>query len=292
MQELEGVIVKGIGGFYYVETAKGLIECRARGVFRKRKITPLIGDRVTIDENQDGTGYVTEIKDRETEFFRPPVANVSQCVVVFAMKNPDPNLWLVDRFILLAESQNVNIVICITKVDLETAEEVAKLKMIYEKAGFRVILINNKAGEGIEELRKELQDEITVFAGPSGAGKSSLLNNVDPRLKLQTGDVSDKTKRGKHTTRHVELFKLETGGYVLDTPGFSSMDIAYIGEEEVKDYFRDFEQPSQECKYRGCMHIGEPHCKIKEMVEHGEISANRYEHYLDFVKELKDNRRY
>lgn len=292
MQEVEGIIVKGIGGFYYVETKEGLIECRARGLFRKQNITPLPGDHVLFEKTEEGTGYITKIEKRQTELFRPPVANVSQCLIVFAMKNPTPNLWLIDRFILLAESQNINIVICLTKVDIAEVDEVERIRKIYDNAGFKVILVDNKSKQGVEDIRVELKNEITVLAGPSGAGKSSLLNNIDENFKLQTGDVSAKTKRGKHTTRHVELFKLNSGGYVLDTPGFSSMDIDFITEQEIGALFREFDQYSNECKFRGCMHINEPNCKVKEKLENNEISESRYNHYVEFVKELKDHRRY
>lgn len=288
----EGIIIKGIGGFYYVKIDNEIYECRARGLFRKKKITPLVGDRVKIDISENKTGYVQEILKRKTELFRPPVANVEKVIIVFAAQNPNPNLWLIDRFILLAESQNLDVVICITKIDLAEENDLNKMIEVYEKTGYRVYKINNKTGYGIESLKSELKDNISVFAGPSGVGKSTLLNNIQPELELQTGEVSDKTKRGKHTTRHVELLNLDFGGHVLDTPGFSSMDIYYLEDNQVKDLFIEMRENSDFCKYRGCMHLNEPSCEIKRMVEVGEISDSRYQNYISFVEEIQKKRRY
>jgi len=288
----EGIIIKGIGGFYYVKIDNEIYECRARGLFRKKKITPLVGDRVKIDISENKTGYVQEILKRKTELFRPPVANVEKVIIVFAAQNPNPNLWLIDRFILLAESQNLDVVICITKIDLAEEDVLNEMIEVYEKTGYQVYKINNKTGYGIESLKSELKDNISVFAGPSGVGKSTLLNNIQPELKLQTGEVSDKTKRGKHTTRHVELLNLDFGGHVLDTPGFSSMDIYYLEDNQVKDLFIEMRENSDFCKYRGCMHLNEPSCEIKRMVEVGEISDSRYQNYISFVEEIQKKRRY
>lgn len=288
----KGIIIKGIGGFYYVKTAGKIYECRARGLFRKKKITPLVGDHVKIEVTDENSGYVQEILERKTELFRPPVANVDQVVIVFAAQNPDPNLWLLDRFILLAESQGLDIVMCLTKVDLIDKEMVEEFLKPYRQVGYRVYEIDNKSQRGVEEFKLQLKDKISVFAGPSGVGKSTLLNNIQPELKLQTGEVSNKTKRGKHTTRHVELLSLDFGGHVLDTPGFSSMDISYLEEAEVKELFREMHENSDYCKFRGCMHLNEPSCEIKKMVEAGEISESRYKHYTEFVEEIRKNRRY
>lgn len=288
----EGIIIKGIGGFYYVKTKEKIYECRARGLFRKDKIIPLVGDKVRIDVSDEKTGYVQEIFKRKTELFRPPVANVDQVIIVFAAQNPEPNLWLIDRFILLAESQDLEVLICITKIDLIEKVKLDSMVHVYEQAGYRVHTIDNKSGVGIEAFGDELKGKISAFAGPSGVGKSTLLNNIQPELKLQTGEVSDKTKRGKHTTRHVELLELNLGGHVLDTPGFSSMDILYLNEEDVKTLFVEMEENSEYCKFRGCMHINEPKCEIKKMVENGEISQSRYDNYKSFVEEIKKNRRY
>ena len=208
---LNGKIIKGIGGFYYVDTNQGLYECRARGIFRKNKITPLVGDRVSISvvDEENKKGVVEEIEDRDTELVRPPIANVDKALIVFAIKNPSPNLSLLDRFIVLAEKENLEIVIVFTKVDLDTDGEIlSELKDIYETSGYKVIPVSNKEKLNIDKIKEELKESTVVFAGPSGVGKSSLLNEVDKNFELKTGEVSDKIKRGKHTTRHAELLKL------------------------------------------------------------------------------------
>ena len=204
---IDGIIIKGIGGFYYVDTDNGLYECRARGIFRKEKIVPLVGDNVKIGivDEENKKGVVEEIFERETELIRPPIANVNKAIIVFAIKNPSPNLSLLDRFIVLAEKEGLEIVIVLTKVDLSTAEEVDRIKEIYELSGYKVIPVSNKENLNIDKIKEELSNNIVVFAGPSGVGKSSLLNHIDTNFKLQTGEVSDKIKRGKHTTRHAEL---------------------------------------------------------------------------------------
>ena len=289
----EGMIIKGIGGFYYVKTDKGVIECRARGLFRKKKITPLVGDRVKIRilEN-DMTGYVEEILDRDSVLVRPAVANVNHALIVFAIKNPDPNIWLLDKFLLLAEYQGLDATICFNKIDLIDGEDIEKLKEVYQNAGYTVVCTSNKTGEGIDRLRERLKDSITVFAGPSGVGKSSLLNRVQPNLELQTGEISKKTKRGKHTTRHAEFMELNIGGWVVDTPGFSSLDLNFINEEELSHYFKEIAHFSQGCKFTGCRHDKEPDCAVKEAVRSGEISEIRYKNYLRFLEELKQKRRF
>lgn len=291
---LDGVITKGIGGFYYVKTKRGVYECRARGVFREENITPLVGDKVLIRESDsDKTGYVEEIFERKTELKRPPVANVSQAVIVASIKNPDPNLWLLDRFLVLAEGVGINIVIVINKVDLVDKNTIDSICKTYEKARYKVILTSSMTDEGIDELKETLKDNVTVFAGPSGVGKSSLLNKIQKKLELKTGEISNKTKRGKHTTRHTELLELEFGGYVLDTPGFSSLNLDFIEkEEDLKYYFKEIEEYSTQCKFTSCLHISEPGCQVREKVESGEIGKTRYENYLSFINEIKSNRRY
>ncbi|MTI47719.1 ribosome small subunit-dependent GTPase A [Sporosalibacterium faouarense] len=288
----EGIITKGVGGLYEVKTDNKTYQCRARGLFRKKKITPLVGDRVKIDEIQDDNGYIIEIMNRSTELIRPPVANVNQAIIVFAIKKPMPNFWLLDRFLILAEKENLDVVICINKVDLDSSEEIEKINKIYEKAGYKIINTSCKKDLGINELRNVLQNKISVFSGPSGVGKSTLLNMIQPNLQLKTGDVSKKTSRGKHTTRHTELMELENGGWVLDTPGFSSLELSFIEEDELELYFNEIHDLSEHCKFRGCKHNKEPKCAVKEAVEKNEISKFRYENYLLFLNELKDNRRY
>ena len=250
---INGKIIKGIGGFYYVDTEKGLYECRARGIFRKNKITPLVGDRVSISvvDKENKKGVVEEIEKRDTELVRPPIANVDKALIVFAIKNPAPNLSLLDRFIVLAEKENLEIVIVFTKVDLDAdGELLEELKSIYEVSGYKVIPVSNK-------------------------------------LKLNI----DKIKRGKHTTRHAELLKLECGGMVADTPGFSSLTLDDIDESELKEYFIEFDK-YDDCRFGSrCIHENEPSCAVKEAVENGEISKKRYESYIQLLNEIRSGKR-
>ena len=291
---INGKIIKGIGGFYYVDTENGLYECRARGIFRKNKITPLVGDRVSISvvDEENKKGVVEEIEKRDTELVRPPIANVDKALIVFAIKNPAPNLSLLDRFIVLAEKENLEIVIVFTKVDLDTdGELLGELKDIYEVSGYKVIPVSNKLKLNIDKIKEELKENTVVFAGPSGVGKSSLLNEVDKNFELKTGEVSDKIKRGKHTTRHAELLKLECGGMVADTPGFSSLTLDDIDESELKEYFIEFDK-YDECRFGSrCIHENEPSCAVKEAVENGDISKKRYESYIQLLNEIRSGKR-
>ena len=291
---INGKIIKGIGGFYYVDTEKGLYECRARGIFRKNKITPLVGDRVSISvvDKENKKGVVEEIEKRDTELVRPPIANVDKALIVFAIKNPAPNLSLLDRFIVLAEKENLEIVIVFTKVDLDAdGELLEELKSIYEVSGYKVIPVSNKLKLNIDKIKEELKENTVVFAGPSGVGKSSLLNEVDKNFELKTGEVSDKIKRGKHTTRHAELLKLECGGMVADTPGFSSLTLDDIDESELKEYFIEFDK-YDDCRFGSrCIHENEPSCAVKEAVENGDISKKRYESYIQLLNEIRSGKR-
>ena len=291
---INGKIIKGIGGFYYVDTEKGLYECRARGIFRKNKITPLVGDRVSISvvDEENKKGVVEEIEKRDTELVRPAIANVDKALIVFAIKNPAPNLSLLDRFIVLAEKENLEIVIVFTKVDLDAdGELLEELKSIYEVSGYKVIPVSNKLKLNIDKIKEELKENTVVFAGPSGVGKSSLLNEVDKNFELKTGEVSDKIKRGKHTTRHAELLKLECGGMVADTPGFSSLTLDDIDESELKEYFIEFDK-YDDCRFGSrCIHENEPSCAVKEAVENGEISKKRYESYIQLLNEIRSGKR-
>ena len=291
---LEGIIVKGIGGFYYVKTENGILECRARGLFREEKLVPLVGDRVKIRISpEDNTGYIKEIKPRESQLLRPPVANITQTIIIMSIKEPNINFWLLDRFLVMAEFEGLNIHVCINKVDLERGDKVKEINNIYSKAGYSIIntsIIDNK---GIDELREKLKNNITVFAGPSGVGKSSLLNKIHPGLNLKTGDISRKTTRGKHTTRHVELIEIDSNSYVLDSPGFSSLDLSFIErEEDLGFYFKEIKEYSGDCKFISCVHYKEPDCEVKRQLEKGNISNSRYENYLNFLDEIKSIRRY
>ena len=291
---INGKIIKGIGGFYYIDTENGLYECRVRGIFRKNKITPLVGDRVTISivDEENKKGVVEEIEKRDTELVRPPIANLDKALIVFAIKNPSPNLSLLDRFIVLAEKENLEVVIVFTKIDLDTDGKIlSELKNIYEVSGYKVIPVSNKLQLNIDKIREELKENTVVFAGPSGVGKSSLLNEVDKSFKLKTGEVSDKIKRGKHTTRHAELLKLESGGMVADTPGFSSLTLDDIEESELKEYFKEFDN-HDDCRFGSrCIHENEPSCSVKEAVENGQISKIRYNSYIQLLNEIRSGKR-
>ena len=291
---INGKIIKGIGGFYYIDTENGLYECRVRGIFRKNKITPLVGDRVTISivDEDNKKGVVEEIEKRDTELVRPPIANLDKALIVFAIKNPSPNLSLLDRFIVLAEKENLEVVIVFTKIDLDTDGKIlSELKNIYEVSGYKVIPVSNKLQLNIDKIREELKENTVVFAGPSGVGKSSLLNEVDKSFKLKTGEVSDKIKRGKHTTRHAELLKLESGGMVADTPGFSSLTLDDIEESELKEYFIEFDN-HDDCRFGSrCIHENEPSCSVKEAVENGQISKIRYNSYIQLLNEIRSGKR-
>ncbi|WP_195250797.1 ribosome small subunit-dependent GTPase A [Romboutsia sp. 1001713B170207_170306_H8] len=289
---LQGKIIKGIGGFYYVDTEKGIYECRARGIFRKQKVTPLVGDRVEISivDEETKKGVVEEIYKRDTELIRPPIANVDKALIVFAVKNPKPHLSLLDRFIVLAEKEGLEIVIVLTKADLDDDNTLEKITNIYELSGYKVIPVSNKTKLNIDKIKDELSGNVVVFAGPSGVGKSSLLNEIDSNFMLQTGEVSDKIKRGKHTTRHAELLKLDCGGMVADTPGFSSLTLDDIEENELKDYFIEFDN-FDDCKFGSrCIHENEPGCGVKEAVENEEISKERYDSYIQLLNEIRQSK--
>lgn len=290
----KGRIIKGIAGFYYVDTNDHIYECKARGIFRKKKITPLVGDMVniTIVDEDTKKGIIEDILDRDSELIRPPIANVSKAIIVFAVKNPAPNLSLLDRFIVLAEKEDLELIICINKIDLDEEQYFEKIKNIYKHTGYKIIPVSKKENINIDILKNELKDNIVVFAGPSGVGKSSLLNCIDPNLKLETGGLSEKIKRGKHTTRHAQLMKLDLGGLVADTPGFSSLVLDDFQEIELKDYFVEFDEYSCECKfYKNCLHENEPDCKVKNALEDNKISKERYDSYIQLLNEIRDTKR-
>jgi len=291
---LEGIIVKGVGGFYYVQTNEGIFECRARGLFREENITPLVGDNVKIQiSKEDNTGYIKEIKPRKSQLLRPPVANITQVLIVMSVKKPDINFWLLDRFLVMAEFENLNIHICLNKIDLANEEKIQMINDIYTSAGYHIINTSTTKDIGIEELREQLKNNITVFAGPSGVGKSSILNKIHPELDLKTGEVSKKTTRGKHTTRHVELLDLGSNSYVLDSPGFSSLDLNFIeNETQLSVGFKEIQKHEGDCKFISCLHHKEPDCEIKRQLEMGNIANSRYENYLSFLEEIKNIRRY
>ncbi|WP_433745192.1 ribosome small subunit-dependent GTPase A [Paenibacillus amylolyticus] len=298
----EGIIVKALSGYYYVMPVEdngvpsvegSAVQCRARGIFRKRGTSPLVGDRVSYMLTENGEGTVDEIRKRETELIRPPVANVSLAVLVFSVKEPDMNLNLLDKFLVHIEQAGLDALIVLTKLDLDdpAKDTVAEVKALYEQVGYEVISTSSRTGEGSELLRDRLAGKISVFSGQSGVGKSSMLNALMPGLTLETNAISMRLGRGKHTTRHVELIPLDNGGFVADTPGFSQLDFLEIGVEELSTCFREFTQFADQCKFRGCTHTHEPGCRVLAAKEEGLISESRYQHYVLFLTEMKDKKR-
>ncbi|MDN3014800.1 ribosome small subunit-dependent GTPase A [Paenibacillus sp. BSR1-1] len=288
----EGKIVKALSGFYYVLHNEELIQCRGRGVFRKNKVTPLVGDEVVFQAENELEGYILEVKERKNELVRPPIANVDQAILVFSAVEPDFSTVLLDRFLVLVEFNHIEPLICITKMDLTNSEQnklIMEYAQQYQSAGYEVILTSSETESGIEQLNPHLNHKISVFAGQSGVGKSSLLNVLRPDLELKTNDISSHLGRGKHTTRHVELIEIGEG-LVADTPGFSSLEFTNIEAEDLTACFPELLQKSENCKFRGCLHISEPKCGVKQAVESGEIPAYRYEHYVDFLQEIKDRK--
>lgn len=290
---LTGKIVKGIAGFYYVHTHEGVFECKARGKFKKEKLIPLVGDnvKISIDDKDEMKGILEEILPRRVTLVRPAVANIDQVIIVTALRNPDPNIMLLDKLLIISEFYGIEPVVVFNKWDLDKDNDFEKYEKIYEHSGYKIIKACAKQGIGVEEIKELLKGKISVFAGPSGVGKSSLLNRVKPGIGLKTGEVSEKIKRGKHTTRHSELIALDSGGWVVDTPGFTSLDISFLEEEDLKDLFPEFDFYSENCRFMDCVHINEPGCAVLSALESDMISSSRYESYKYFVENLKNNRR-
>ena len=287
---MKGKIIKGIGGFYYVKTENGIIECKARGKFRHKSLKPMVGDNVEI-LIENGKGTIEKIEERTSELIRPTVANVTQAFVVFAIKNPDLNFDLLNRFLVLCESNNIKAIVALNKIDLVSEEEKIELKEKINAIGYEVLFINAKEGIGVDDLKNRLQGNVTVLCGPSGAGKSTLINTLTDRIHMETGEVSEKIGRGRHTTRHSELIEV-SDGYIVDTPGFSTLDVTFIDKEDLRYCFPDFDEYNNECKYRGCLHHKEPGCAVKEAVEEGKINKYRYEFYIRTLEEILKGRKY
>lgn len=285
---INGIIIKGIGGFYYVEAADGIVyECKARGVFRKEKITPLAGDRVEITVESNNKNSIDKILERRNFFKRPPIANVDTLVIVSSVCDPRPNLLIIDRLTAVASYKNVEPIIVFTKDDLQSANEFVK---IYTNAGFKTFAVSNETGEGIEKVKSIIDGGITVFTGNSGVGKSSLINRMHPDFCLETGEISRKLGRGRHTTRHVELFKVGSG-YIADTPGFSSLDFEtndLIKKDELAFCFPDFAYYIGSCRFSTCAHVNDKGCSLVEAVKSGDVERTRHESYVTMYNEVKD----
>ncbi|MBP3887268.1 MAG: ribosome small subunit-dependent GTPase A [Cellulosilyticum sp.] len=297
---VEGTIIKGIAGFYYVEAGQTIYECKARGKFRNKNIIPVIGDNVLIslkEEEQNSNdrypeGTIEEILERRNSLIRPAVANVDQAMVVFSVSYPQIHLDLLDRFLIHIEKEEIEPCILLNKIDEGKPEEYEHIVERYTKVGYEVICLSAKKAIHTDFLMPKLKDKTTVFAGPSGVGKSTLINTIEEGLALETGRVSDKIKRGKHTTRHVELIPLSEGGFVLDTPGFTSLQLEGIDPDDLQYYFPEFRDYIGSCKFRGCTHIHEPGCKVQDALQNGEIIEERYNTYTTYYKQLKDTRRW
>lgn len=292
---MQGKIIKGIAGFYYVHTAgSGIYECKAKGAFRKEKIKPLVGDNVEIDVIDENrlTGTISEILPRKNTLIRPAVANIDQAIVIFAAVQPKPNLNLLDRFLIMMEQQGIPAVICFNKQDLAEEHELEKLYETYQATGYRILFVSASRQEGIDSIMEVLDGKTSTVAGPSGVGKSSLINLLAPEANMETGEISRKIERGRHTTRHAELLCIREGTYIMDTPGFSSLTVDGLEKEDLWKYFPEFVQYEESCRFAGCSHINEPDCGVREALEEGKISKVRYEDYVEIYKELKDRKKY
>jgi ribosome biogenesis GTPase len=290
---MDGVILKALSGFYYVDVGTGpLIACRARGKFRHQKVVPLVGDRVSITRLDDTTGMVDDIYPRINMFLRPAVANIDQALVVFAVTKPKPHFNLLDRFLIMMESKGIPVILCFNKKDIATEPEIQELKEIYASCGYQIVFTSALEEENVDEVKKLLEGKTTAIAGPSGVGKSSLINILQPEAQMETGSISEKIERGKHTTRHSELIWIEDETYIMDTPGFSSLYTNEFEKEELKYYFTEFEPYEGTCRFQGCDHVHEPGCAVKAALEEGKIHSVRYQNYLEMYQELKDKRRY
>ena len=286
-----GIVLRGVGGIYDVETSSGrIIRCRPRGKI-KQNLTILAGDKVQYLPLGENEGVIEEVLPRTTVIYRPAVANVDQLIVVSACARPDPQLILIDKLLVLAESRGLRPVVCLNKIDLVPELVPEELASIYERAGYSVLRCSAKLGVGIDELRRCLEGKTSSFAGASGAGKSSLLNAVQPGMRLTTGKVSRKTGRGRQTTRQVALLPLECGGYVADTPGFSQLRLDDLDESELDSCFPDLEKYKINCRFTSCFHRSEPDCGVKEALAEGKIAPSRYENYLLLLDELEQQAR-
>lgn len=288
---LRGVITKAYNSFYYVQTDNNVTMCTLRGRFKKERFTLFVGDEVEYEATGQQKGIIEHIVPRRSMLKRPMVANVDQVILTFAASNPDVNPVLIDRFLVIAESSSLDIVLCINKIDLANVDEVTPIIDLYRHIGYRVISVSAKSLIGINDLKNELYGRISVFAGPSGVGKSTILNTLEPGLKLNTGKVSEKIGRGKHTTRFAELLPLSGGGFVVDTPGFSFTDFSDIPAEELMYCFPEISELATKCKFASCLHLREPQCAVKQALSDGIISEQRYNSYLEILQEIQKNKK-
>ena len=288
----EGLIIKGISGFYYIKADSKIYECKARGIFRKNEILPTVGDYVefSISDENNLTGMIEKIKPRKNFLVRPPVANIDKLITVFSVKSPALDLMLLDKLIIKAAEIGIKPIICINKMDLSpNGFEAVKC---YENAGFETLFISAARGIGIDNLKEKMKGKVSILAGPSGVGKSTIVNALDIDVSVKTGEVSNKIDRGKHTTRHVELFEIKSGGYIADTPGFTALGIETIISDKLKNLYPEFQESASKCRFTGCTHISEPDCGVKETLNDDKIDKGRYERYIEIYKTIKENERY
>lgn len=292
---MQGKIIKGIAGFYYVHDGHSKIyECKAKGIFRNRNVKPLVGDNVefTILDEAGAEGNIDEILPRKNELIRPAVTNVDQAMILFSVTHPEPNLNLLDRFLVMMAVQGIPVTLCFNKLDLADEAQLEQYRRIYETAGYPVYFVSALEQIGVDTVRQLLRGKTTVLAGPSGVGKSTLTNSIQPAAAMEIGSISKKIRRGKHTTRHSELFYVEDGAFIIDTPGFSSIYLSQLEAGALKDYYPEFSRFEESCRFPGCVHMGETVCGIKDAVRDGKIESGRYENYRLMYQELKEKRRY
>lgn len=291
---MQGKIMKGIAGFYYVHTAAGLVECKAKGIFRKEQIKPLVGDNVEIQlvDEEKLLGNIVRILPRSNALIRPAAANIDQALVIFAIVKPNPNYNLLDRFLITMEKQKLPSVICFNKKDIATDNERQELSGAYGSCGYRVLFVSGKEKQGMEEIREQLKGKTTVVAGPSGVGKSTIINALYPNANMETGEISRKIERGKHTTRHAQLFALGEETFIMDTPGFTSLNLSEMEKEELQSFYPEFKDYEKKCRFGGCAHINEPVCGVKAALGTGKISKVRYDNYVLLYDELKMRKKY
>lgn len=283
-QQFEGIITKAVGGNYYVDVSDGVLCCNARGVFRKEKISPCAGDNVIVSAEENAVPLITEIKERRNHIIRPPLANLDCALLVTSAVDPLPNTLVTDKLISIFESKRIEPVIVITKQDICDCEDFAS---IYRNCGFKVFYMDNSTGNGIDEIKEYIRGKLSALIGNSGVGKSSLMNHLFPGLERSTGDISKKLGRGRHTTRQVELFRLD-GGYIADTPGFSTVEVSrygFIPKNELQYSFREFTDYLGKCRFRDCVHLKESGCAVTEALREGKIEQSRYDSYARMCEE-------
>lgn len=290
----KGRIIKALSGFYYVSIGSDVYECKLRGILKREEGLPLVGDfvEVSVVDEQEKEAVIEKVEPRTNSLLRPPIANVTKALLIFGVKDPKPNLSLIDRFIVLAEKESLEVVLCFNKIDLDQENFRQHLAQIYRRAGYKVLTISAKDGQGIEEIRAELRGHVTVVAGPSGVGKTSVINALDERLNLKTSHISAKLGTGRHTTRYASLIDIGEGSLVADTPGFSSLSLEQVEETELKEYFVEFHEYDHDCRFGfKCLHEKEPGCRVKQAEEDGEIAKERYQSYLQLLGEVREAHR-